>query len=76
MSKKTNSLQQEMPAWILPGVIVLGVIGILFFSWKAWTGGNGAVGPPKDVKPGMYDLRQEIAKRRAGQGTPSGGTDK
>lgn len=59
------SIRKELPFWALPAVIVLGLLVLGLVTWRAVTGNNEATGPVKKVYPGMYDIRQEIQKKRA-----------
>ncbi|HLK55394.1 MAG TPA: hypothetical protein VKU00_02450 [Chthonomonadaceae bacterium] len=62
---------RELPPWALPVAIVVSVAVLVVIGWRV-LGGNGEVGPSKEVHPGMYDIRQEIQKARAAQGSQGG----
>ncbi len=63
---KTSS-RNGLPAWVLPVVIAAGVVILAFVGWKAFSGGShGATGQAVEVKPGMYDFRQEALKGNVG----------
>jgi len=54
-----------LPGWVLPVVILVGVLIIGFVSWKAFNGSSGgAEGKAVEVRPGMIDIRQEMQKPR------------
>jgi len=59
-------MERELPAWALPTTIVIGALLLIFFGWRAITGGREPVGPSIAVHPGQYDIRAEIAKHRSG----------
>ena len=58
-------LGKELPAWALPGALALSVLILCVIGWRVWAGGEDSAGPPKNVHPGQYDLRAEVAKMRA-----------
>ena len=60
--------RQELPGWVMPTVIVVGVLLIVFITWKALTGyGTPSTGPDKEVKPGTYDFKKEAEKGNIGR---------
>ena len=59
---------KETPAWVLPLVIVAGVLLLAGIAWHALSGpGEGAPGPAKEVHAGMYDFRAEAQKGTLGR---------
>ncbi len=62
-----DRMRRELPAWVLPLVIVIGVIVLVVIGVKAFTGSNGEVGPPKAVHPGMIDFRKEFQQGNVGR---------
>jgi hypothetical protein len=62
-----NVFQREIPVWAIVAAVV-GVLALAFVAWRSLD--TNAAGPPKQVHPGMYDLRQEIQKARARQAVP------
>jgi hypothetical protein len=64
MAKNQKSAPIEIPVWAIASIAVVALLLVGFFGWKSIAGRDGDPGPPKDVKPGMYDLRAEVAKMR------------
>ncbi len=56
---------QSLPSWVLPLVVVLGVAGITLFGWKVFSRGSDYVAPAKEIRPGTYNLREEVAKMQS-----------
>jgi hypothetical protein len=70
-----NRGQQSLPDWVVPAVIVFGVLLVAFLAWRGLNSANGpSPGPNQEVRPGMYDFRKEAEKgnlgRRAGEKPP------
>jgi hypothetical protein len=74
MSKSAGS--REIPAWLMPAAVVVGLIVIVFLAVRALTGPSVETpGPPRKVYPGMYDFKKEasegnIGRRVGGEGAP------
>lgn len=62
-----NVFQREIPVWAIVAAVAA-VLALAFVAWRSMDA--NAAGPPKQVRPGMYDLRQEIQKARARQAAP------
>ena len=60
-------MKNSLPKWVLPLAISLGVLIVVFVSYKAFTGSNGDNKPPIEVHPGMYDFRKEAAAGNLGR---------
>ncbi len=69
----TGGLHREVPGWALPLLIVVLVIVLAFIGWKVFGGGHADVGPAKEVRPGMYDFKQEFMKGNLGRRQRTGG---
>ena len=66
--------QKELPDWVIPTVIVVGVLLVVFIAWKALTGSSGgAPGPDREVHANMYDFRKEAEKGNLGRRTTGEG---
>lgn len=67
-----NQQRAELPQWVLPAVIAVGIVVLVFIGYRAFTGYNSAPGPPKAVHPGMYNFRAEVQKGNVGYRGPQG----
>ncbi len=47
-------MKRELPDWVIPAVIVLGVALLAWVGYRAFTGHNAAPGPRQAVHPGEY----------------------
>jgi hypothetical protein len=67
----------DLPKWVLPVAIAIGLIVLGVVAWRAFTGTNVAPGKAVQVRPGMYDFRAEYMKGNIGRrkaGPPPGAT--
>ncbi len=64
MSK--TSEHAELPAWVLPVVIAVAIVVLVFVGYRAFTTNSSDIGPRKEVHAGMYDYRQAVQQRNAG----------
>jgi hypothetical protein len=59
-------MQKELPAWVLPTAVGLGVLLLGVIIWRSLAAPAPAAPVGRDiaVRPGMYDMRTEMQKRR------------
>lgn len=57
-------MQKELPSWVLPLAIVVGVVVVGFIVWRGIAGYAAPVGQDIAVHPGMYNMRAEMQKPR------------
>jgi hypothetical protein len=62
-----SRLSGELPAWVLPLVIVVGALALVAIGVKAFTSSNAPPGPPREVHAGMFDFRKEVVKGNVGR---------
>ncbi|MGC4048104.1 MAG: hypothetical protein QM758_30300 [Armatimonas sp.] len=56
---------KDLPPWVLPGIIVLGVLALGLIAYFSLSGRSDApVTRDIEVRPGMYDIRAELQKPR------------
>ena len=68
---------KELPPWVMPLAVILGVLLIVFVAVRALNGTSGnPAGPAREVHPGMYDFRKEAQQGNIGRRTavPDGTT--
>ena len=64
--------QAELPGWVMPVVVAIGVLIVAIVAWRALAGGGAtASGPDKEVHAGMYDFKKEAASGNLGRRTGS-----
>lgn len=69
----THIRSRVLPSWVLPAALIAGVLFLIFLGWRALTGGDEPVGPPRVIHAGQYNIMAEIRKVRAAEGRS--GTD-
>ena len=59
-------MQKELPSWAIPtlAVIVVSILGLVLWLGLRTTATAAPVGRDIAVRPGMYDMRAELQKRR------------
>jgi hypothetical protein len=62
------SEKKSVPILLLGGIIAVAVVLIGLYAWGEFHKGNPGI-PDKEVKPGMYDFREEAKAGRLGRGT-------
>ena len=62
MNRPGRGEEKELPAWVLPAAAVLAAAVLGGIAWWAWSGPSIPAGRDIAVRPGMYDLRQEMQK--------------
>ncbi len=54
-------MKKELPNWALPAAIAFGILAIIVIGWRTFASYNTVPGKWIDVKPGMYDMKKELA---------------
>ena len=59
-------MQKELPSWAIPtlAVVVVSILGQVLWLGLRTTATATPVGRDITVRPGMYDMRAEMQKRR------------
>jgi hypothetical protein len=60
-------LRKELPVWALPVAIAVGLLLLALIGWRTFSAQSGDTGPAKEVRPGMYDFRQEVRSGNVGR---------
>ena len=66
LAMSVDAFRREIPVWAVVAAVAAFLI-LCFVAWRGFFGNPNEAGRPKAVRPGMYDLRQEIQKARAHQ---------
>ncbi len=62
-----QTASKELPSWVLPVVVVVGILILIVLGWRALLGPSpGAPGAVRQVHPGMYDFRKEAQSGHLG----------
>lgn len=59
-----NVIRKEVQPWVMAATVVGAVLVLALVCWRALAGGTEAVGPPKEVHPGQYNIMADIQKMR------------
>jgi hypothetical protein len=60
-------MRREIPSWVLPVTIIFGLLLLALLGWRTFSAHSGDTGPAKEVRPGMYDFRQEVQNGNVGR---------
>lgn len=62
----SSPTRKQLPPWVLPAVVVGGVLVLGLSVWKGVTGASAPTGPSTAVHAGMVDFHKEAAKGNVG----------
>lgn len=66
MAKSIELRERSVPTWAIAAAAVVALLVLGYFGWRTFAGHDGDdAGPPKAVRPGMYNIREEAAKHSA-----------
>jgi hypothetical protein len=55
-------MKTQLPFWLMPVIAVVGLVVLTLAVWQALTGFEKPVGKEIQVRPGMYNFREEMQK--------------